>query len=109
MVCSGPSGASRAGCAQKPRATLVRGASRPVLGRSRWDADARRAVVRAYVVESLASPDAVLVVDETGGVLKPGKASCGVARQYTGAAGQITNGQIGGVAAYVPDRGHRLH
>jgi SRSO17 transposase len=54
-----------------------------LLGRGRWDADALRDLVREYVVETLAKPDAVLVVDETG-FLKQGKASCGVARQYTG-------------------------
>ena len=47
----------------------------------------------------------MLVVDETG-FLKQGKASCGVARQYTGSAGKITNCQIGVFAAYVSDRGH---
>ena len=46
------------------------------------------------------TPDAVLVIDETG-FLKQGKASCGVARQYTGSAGKITNCQIGVFAAYV--------
>src|SRR5512143_2720279 len=71
-----------------------------VLGRARWDADALRDGVRDYVVETLSDPDAVLVVDETG-FLKPGKASCGVGRQYTGSAGKITNGQIGVFAAYV--------
>src|ERR687886_3013590 len=55
-----------------------------ILGRGRWDADALRDIVREYVVERLADPDAVLVVDETG-VLKQGKASCGVARQGGGA------------------------
>jgi SRSO17 transposase len=54
-----------------------------ILGRGRWDADALRDIVREYVVETLAEPNAVLVVDETG-FLKQGKASCGVARQYTG-------------------------
>src|SRR5512135_2428722 len=48
-----------------------------VLGRSHWDADALRDLVRDYAVEALAASDAVLVVDETG-VLKQGKASCGV-------------------------------
>jgi SRSO17 transposase len=46
--------------------------------------------VRDYVTEHLADDDAVLVIDETG-FLKQGKASCGVARQYTGLAGKITN------------------
>jgi SRSO17 transposase len=45
------------------------------------------------------------VIDETG-FLKQGKASCGVARQYTGSAGKITNCQIGVFAAYVSRHGH---
>src|SRR4026208_254546 len=76
-----------------------------VLGRNRWDADALRDLVRNYVTEHLADANAVLVIDETG-FLKQGKASCGVARQYTGSAGQITNCQIGVFAAYVLCHGH---
>jgi SRSO17 transposase len=76
-----------------------------ILGRGRWDADALRDIVRDYALEHLAADDAVLVVDETG-FLKQGKASCGVARQYTGSAGKITNCQIGVFAAYVSGRGH---
>src|SRR5919199_3300449 len=52
------------------------------LGRSHWDADALRDLVRDYAVETLAASDAVLVIDETG-FLKQGKSSCGVKRQYT--------------------------
>ena len=76
-----------------------------VLGRGRWEADALRDIVREYTLETLADPDAVLVIDETG-FLKQGKASCGVARQYTGSAGKITNCQIGVFAAYVSRHGH---
>jgi len=76
-----------------------------VLGRGRWDADALRDIARDYALETLADPDAVLVIDETG-FLKQGKASCGVARQYTGSAGKITNCQIGVFAAYVSRHGH---
>src|SRR5689334_12100488 len=76
-----------------------------ILGRTRWEADALRDIVRDYIVETLADPDAVLVFDETG-FLKQGKASCGVARQYTGSAGKITNCQIGVFAAYVSCHGH---
>src|SRR3981189_799789 len=76
-----------------------------ILGRMDWDADALRDIVRDYVIEHLADDDAVLVIDETG-FLKQGKASCGVARQYTGSAGKITNCQIGVFAAYVSCHGH---
>ncbi len=75
-----------------------------ILGRGRWEADALRDVVRDYALETLADADAVLVIDETG-FLKQGEASCGVARQYTGSAGKITNCQIGVFAAYVSDKG----
>jgi SRSO17 transposase len=37
-----------------------------LLDRARWDADAARDKLRHYVVEELSSPDAVLIVDETG-------------------------------------------
>src|SRR5271166_6597987 len=76
-----------------------------ILGRNDWDADGLRDIVRDYVIEHLADDDAVLVIDETG-FLKQGKASCGVARQYTGSAGKITNCQVGVFAAYVSHKGH---
>ena len=76
-----------------------------ILGRGRWEADALRDLVRDYALETLADPDAVLVIDETG-FLKQGKASCGVARQYTGSAGKIANCQVGVFAAYVSRHGH---
>lgn len=75
-----------------------------VLGRSHWDANALRDMVRDYALETLASPGAVLVIDETG-FLKQGTRSCGVGRQYTGSAGKITNCQIGVFAAYVSAKG----
>ena len=78
-----------------------------ILGRGQWDADALRDIVREYALETLGDEDAVLVIDETG-FLKQGKASCGVARQYTGSAGKITNCQIGVFAAYVSRHGHAL-
>jgi SRSO17 transposase len=75
-----------------------------VLGRSHWEADALQDMVREYALETLASPGAVLVLDETG-FLKQGPHSCGVDRQYTGSAGKITSCQIGVFAAYVSDKG----
>src|SRR6476659_11339031 len=76
-----------------------------ILGRGRWEADALRDLVRDYALETLAASDAVLVLDETG-FLKQGKASCGVARQYTGSAGKVTNCQVGVFADYVSRHGY---
>jgi SRSO17 transposase len=65
-----------------------------LLGRSQWDAEALRDVVRDYAIEALGDPEGVLVVDETG-FLKKGEHSVGVARQYSGTAGRIENCQVG--------------
>jgi SRSO17 transposase len=70
-----------------------------LLGRAVWDADAVRDELRAYVVERLGDPAAVLVVDETG-FLKKGTKSVGVHRQYSGTAGRIENCQLGVFLAY---------
>ena len=51
-----------------------------LLDAARWDADAVRDDLRAYGVEHLGDPRAVLVVDETG-FLKKGTKSVGVQRQ----------------------------
>jgi SRSO17 transposase len=95
----------RAGCARRRRAIPAPWRQQAILGRGRWDADALREIVREYALETLAEETAVLVVDETG-FLKQGRASCGVARQYTGTAGKITNCQIGVFACYVSHHGH---
>jgi SRSO17 transposase len=58
-----------------------------LLSRAVWDADAVRDDLRDYVVDHLADPGAVLVVDETGD-LKKGTHTVGVQRQYTGTAGR---------------------
>ena len=63
------------------------------LSRMRWDAEAVRDDLRAYVVEHLGDPDAVLVLDETGFV-KKGDKSAGVQRQYSGTAGRIENSDV---------------
>ncbi len=78
-----------------------------LLGRSRWDSEALRDVVRGYAIEALGDPDGVLVVDETG-FLKKGEHSVGVARQYSGTAGRIENCQIGVFLAYASRFGQAL-
>lgn len=77
------------------------------LGRARWDADAVRDDLRAYVAEQLGDPGAVLVLDETG-FLKKGDRSVGVYRQYSGTAGRIENCQVAVFLGYAGRRGHAL-
>lgn len=76
-----------------------------LLRTTRWDADGVRDDLRAYVLAHLgADTSGVLIVDETG-FLKKGRKSCGVARQYTGTAGDTVNAQVGVILAYASDRG----
>lgn len=78
-----------------------------LLAGAKWDADAVRDDLRAYVLEHLGDPRAVLVIDETG-FLKQGMKSVGVKRQYSGTAGRIENCQIGVFLAYAAPQGHVL-
>src|SRR5215217_3207374 len=77
------------------------------LARMRWDADAVRDDLRAYVVEQLGDPDAVLVLDETG-FLTQGDKSAGVPRQYSGTAGRVENCQVGVFLGYASRHGRAL-
>ena len=78
-----------------------------LLGRSSWDADALRDLVRGEVLESLGDAAGVLVVDETG-FLKKGRHSVGVARQYSGTAGRVENCQVGVFLGYASRFGQAL-
>lgn len=76
-----------------------------LLNAAAWDADGVRDDLRDYVVEHLGdAASGVLIVDETG-FLKKGTKSCGVARQYTGTAGDTVNCQVGVFLAYASDHG----
>jgi SRSO17 transposase len=70
-----------------------------------WDEHAVRDDVRDYLVEHLADPEAVLVVDETGD-LKKGSHTVGVQRQYTGTAGKVDNAQVAVYLTYATTAGH---
>jgi SRSO17 transposase len=75
-----------------------------LLRTAHWEADAVRDDLVAYVLEHLADPAAVLVLDETGFV-KKGTKSAGVAPQYCGTVGKIANCQIGVFLAYATSDG----
>jgi SRSO17 transposase len=70
-----------------------------------WDEHAVRDDIRDYLVQHLADPAAVLVVDETGD-LKKGTGTVGVGRQYTGTAGKVDNAQVAVYLAYATTAGH---
>lgn len=74
------------------------------LNLSPWDVGKLLDLNRAYVMEHLASPGAILVADPTG-FAKKGTKSVGVQRQYSGTLGRVDNCQIATFLAYVtPDR-----
>jgi SRSO17 transposase len=76
-----------------------------LLNAARWDAGAVRDDLRRYVVEHLGEEvSGVLIVDDTG-FLKKGQKSVGVARQYTGTAGDTVNCQVGVFLAYSSKKG----
>jgi SRSO17 transposase len=76
-----------------------------LLNSAKWDADEVRDDLREYVVEHLGDEaTGVLIVDETG-FLKKGTKSVGVARQYTGTAGETLNCQVGVFLAYSSEKG----
>jgi hypothetical protein len=77
-----------------------------LLATADWDPDLVRDDLRAYVVEHLGDPGAVLVADETG-FLKKGTTSVGVQRQYSGTAGKVDNCQLGVFLADASSRGGR--
>ncbi len=59
-----------------------------VLSHALWDRDAARDICRDYLIEHIGSPDAVLVVKETG-FPKKGTHSAGAACQYSRNAGRV--------------------
>ena len=76
-----------------------------LLNSAKWEADAVRDDLRGYVVEHLGDEESgVLLADETG-FLKKGNKSVGVARQYTGTAGDTVDCQVGVFVAYVSNKG----
>jgi SRSO17 transposase len=78
-----------------------------LLGRAQWDAEAVRDAHAQDVLAGLGQDDAVLAIDETG-VVKQGKKSAGVARQYCGASGKIDNCQVGVFLSWQTAKGHAL-
>jgi SRSO17 transposase len=78
-----------------------------LLRKTRWSWSDLQGRVRAFVIEHLSDPDAVLVLDETA-FIKKGAKSVGVAPQYAGITGQTENCQVAVFLAYVTTTGRAL-
>lgn len=77
------------------------------LDRAKWNGDRVRDELQTYIKETLAEPNGVVVIDETG-FLKKGCKSAAVQRQYSGTAGRIENCQVGVFLSYASSHGHTL-
>ena len=98
---------TRKNCWQMAEVTGARDpqAMQRLLFGARWDADAMRDELQAFVIERFGEVDGIGIVDETG-FLKKGTKSVGVKRQYCGTAGKIDNCQIGVFLTYCAGRGY---
>lgn len=88
------------------------GESRPdgmqrLLNSAMWDEDLVRDDLRAYILERLGDPGAVVVIDETS-FCKSGHKSAGVGMQHCGTTGQVENCQVGVFLAYASSKGCTL-
>jgi SRSO17 transposase len=76
-----------------------------LLNHAVWDEHQAMGIVWDFVLEHLAGPDAVVVLDETGQE-KKGTHTAGVAGQYAGCAGRVTNAVTIVYCTYASERGH---
>ena len=77
------------------------------IGGSTWDHAPLIDVLCGQVGRELGEADGVLVIDPSG-FPKQGRKSVGVARQWCGRTGKVTNCQVGVLLAYVSRREHAL-
>jgi SRSO17 transposase len=86
---------------------LYRGPLQHFVGAGKWSDGQVRGEMRDHVVEQIADPEGVFILDGSG-IHKQGPESVGVARQYCGRLGKVDNCQIGIYLAYSTPRGFTL-
>jgi SRSO17 transposase len=77
------------------------------IGQNPWDARPLMGELARQIGATLGQGDGVLVIDPSG-VVKQGKASVGVARQWCGRVGKVDNCQVGVYLGYVTRKEHAL-
>lgn len=75
------------------------------VGAGKWDDESVMAELRKHVIEELADPEGVVVVDPSA-FPKKGVESCGVDRQWCGRLGKVDNCQVGVFLAYAASGGY---
>lgn len=82
-------------CADPAKADAAHQSLLHFVANARWNDQAVRRVAAAHAIDAMSEhgPVEAWVLDDTG-MLKQGKDSVGVHRQYTGSAGKVTNCQI---------------
>jgi SRSO17 transposase len=77
------------------------------MGQKPWEWQPLVGELTRQIAATIGQADGVLVIDPSG-VLKQGKASVGVARQWCGRAGKVDNCQVGVYLGYVTRKEHAL-
>jgi SRSO17 transposase len=75
------------------------------IGQSQWEKEPIVAIHQRLVGETLGEASGVVLIDESG-MVKQGKNSVGVARQYCGSVGKVANSQVGVYLGYVSSKGY---
>lgn len=77
------------------------------VGQSPWGTEPAVQIHQALIADTLGEADGVALIDESG-VVKQGNDSVGVAPQYCGSVGKVTNSQVGVYLGYVSRQGYTL-
>ena len=75
------------------------------MGQSPWSCEPALEIHQGLVVETLGEADGVLLIDESG-MVKQGQHSVGVAWQWCGSVGKVSNSQVGVYLGYASRKGH---
>jgi SRSO17 transposase len=75
------------------------------VGAGKWDDESVMKELRQHVIEEIAVPDGVVVIDPSS-FPKKGTESCGVERQWCGRLGKVDNCQVGVFLAYAAPGGY---
>src|SRR3990170_6705886 len=77
------------------------------MGQSPWQKEPAVIIHQGLIAQTLGEVDGVMLIDESG-VVKQGQDSVGVAAQYCGSVGKVSNSQVGVYLGYASRKGYSL-